>query len=69
MHAGEKEIINRFPVDTAECILVLVFDSLVLVLTIAKTWQLYQQWRKTSENWQTSLAAVLLHDGVLDESC
>ncbi len=59
---------NHFPVDTAENVLVLAFDSIVFTLTIAKTWQLYRQWREISRNWRTSLAAVLLHDGMLAHS-
>ncbi len=55
---------SHFPVDTVEDVLVAVFDSIVFVLTIAKTWQLYQQWKAISNNWTTSLAAILLHDGL-----
>ena len=60
---------NQFSVAETEDILVLAFDSIVFDLTIAKTWQLYWKWRAISKNWQTSLAAVLLHDGVLAHSC
>ncbi len=60
---------NQFPVETAEYILVLAFDSIVFILTIAQTWQLYRQWKAISKDWQTSLAAVLLHDGVLVHFC
>jgi len=48
---------------TAEGILALVFHSIVL-LTAAKTWRLHRQWRAVSSGWQTSLAAVLLHDAI-----
>lgn len=60
---------NQFPVDTTQDILVLAFDSIVFILTIAKTWQLYRQWRAISKKWRTSLSAVLLHDGELAHSC
>ncbi len=55
-----------FPV---ESILVIVFDTIVFVLTIARTWQLYKEWRSISSDWQKSLSAVLLHDGVFYHSC
>ncbi len=57
---------KQLSVATAEGILVLVFDSIVLLLTVAKTWQLHQQWKALSNSWRTSLSAVILHDGLFD---
>lgn len=54
---------------TAEFILVLAFDTIVVILTIAKTWRLYRQWKAVSSDWQTSLTAVLLHDGIMYYCC
>ncbi len=54
----------RLVVDVADDILAVAFDSLVFILTVSKTWQLYQQWREISKNWRASLTAVLLHDGL-----
>ncbi len=70
MHARIEGNNEAHSVETTEDILVLVFDSMVFALTIAKTWQLYRQWSAISSDWKTSLPAVLLHDGVLrDSSC
>jgi len=55
--------------DTADGFLVLAFDSEVFALTIAKTWQLYQQCKMVSRNWRSNLAAVLLHDGITYYCC
>lgn len=51
-----------------EAILVVVFDTMVFTLTIARTWKLYKEWRSISSDWQNRLTAVLLHDGVFCHS-
>ncbi len=65
-----RNIMNQFSVEAIIDILVIVFDTLVFVLTIFKTWQLYKQCKAISKDWRTSLTAVLLHDGLFDSfSC
>lgn len=53
-----------FAVDVAEACLVLVFDTLVFILTIAKTWQLFKEYRAITKHWKDSLSAVLIRDGL-----
>ncbi len=60
---------KQFAVAVTQNILIITFDTVVFLLTIAKTWQLYRQWRAISMNWRTSLTAVLLHDGLFGNFC
>ncbi len=57
-----------FAAIVAETILVLVFDTIVFILTIYKTWSLFKEWKAITKHWKDSLASVLIHDGVFHHS-
>lgn len=59
---------NLFSVEVAHSIIFLVFDTIIFILTIAKTWQLFKEWRAITEHWWNSLAAVLIRDGLFHHS-
>ncbi len=56
-------------VNVVASMLVVVFDTIVFILTIAKTWKLYMEWKSISIDWQKNLYAVLLHDGMSCHPC
>ncbi len=63
-----RKISKLFAVYVAILISVLVFDTIVFILTISKTWHLFKEWRAITKHWKDSLTAVLICDGLLHHS-
>lgn len=53
-----------FVVAFSDSILVVVFDTTIFILTIFRTWKLFQDQRAITKNWKDSLAVVLIRDGL-----
>ena len=48
-----------------ELVLILVFETIVVFLTVWKTWQFVRSWVGEMGTWKGSIATVVLSDGLI----
>ncbi len=67
-YSNIEVILGWFTDQVAESILVLVFNTIVFFLTIAKTWKLFKDLRVTTKHWNDTFTAVVIRDGLFHHS-